>query len=116
MFFIMDNLISKIELESVSSLVSLLEDAKAQDIVVMDVHDKTIVADYFVICSGRSVTHVKSICDHVEEHAPDIGLELVRDEGYPHGRWVVMDFAYILLHIFLPEEREYYNMERLYKS
>ncbi|MPM96284.1 Ribosomal silencing factor RsfS [bioreactor metagenome] len=102
--------------ENVNELCRLLYEKKAQDIVIIDVRDKTIIADNFIICSGRSNQQVKALCDEIEEKAPQFGLELRRKEGYTMGRWIVMDFSDILVHIFHPEEREYYNIERLWKD
>ncbi|MBO4879470.1 MAG: ribosome silencing factor [Clostridia bacterium] len=91
------------------------EAKKATDIVAVRVADKTIVADWFVFMSGTSAIHVKSICDEIEEKAEEGGrLVLRRREGYNEGRWIVLDYSNILVHIFHPEEREYYNVERLW--
>ena len=98
----------------VMKLLEILDGKKASDIIAIDVADKTIVADWFVICSGSSVIQVKAICDEVLEKYEEAGLTLRRKEGYTEGRWIVLDFGYVLLHIFYPEEREYYNIERLW--
>lgn len=87
---------------------------KAVDILAVRVADKTIIADWFVFMSGTSSIHVKSICDEIEEKAEEARLPLRRREGYSEGRWIVLDYANILVHIFHPEEREYYNVERLW--
>ena len=100
--------------EQVLELCRVLYDKKGMDIVAIDVADKTIIADWFVICSGRAVPQVKALCDEVDEKAEALGLTVCRKEGYAEGRWIVMDFANILLHIFHPDERKYYNMERLW--
>ena len=100
--------------EQVLELCRVLYDKKGMDIVAIDVADKTIIADWFVICSGRAVPQVKALCDEVDEKAEALGLTVRRKEGYAEGRWIVMDFANILLHIFHPDERKYYNMERLW--
>ena len=102
------------ERENVMKLLGILDNKKALDIIAVDVADKTIVADWFVICSGSSVIQVKAICDEVLEKYEEAGLTLRRKEGYTEGRWIVLDFGYVLLHIFHPEEREYYNIERLW--
>lgn len=102
--------------KQVDALKELLEGKKAEEVVDIHVGDRTIIADYFVICTGHSTTHVKALCDEVEEQLDTLGLDLRRTEGYPEGRWIVMDFASIILHIFCPEERQYYNMERLWRD
>ncbi len=95
-------------------ICEILYNKKAQDIVAIHVADKTIIADWFVICSGRAVSQVKALADELDEKAPALGLDLRRSEGYTEGKWVVLDYADILVHIFYPEERKYYNMERLW--
>ena len=92
----------------------ILYNKKAQDIVAIHVADKTIVADWFIICSGRATQQVKSLADEVDQKAAELGLTLRRSEGYGEAKWIVLDFADILVHIFYPEERKYYNMERLW--
>ena len=92
----------------------VLYNKKALDIVAIHVADKTIVADWFIICSGRAVQQVKSLADEVDKKAQELGLTLRRSEGYGEGKWIVLDYADILVHIFFPEERKYYNMERLW--
>lgn len=96
------------------AVCEVLYNKKAVDIVAIHVADKTIVADWFIICSGRATQQVKSLSDEVDAKASELGLNLRRSEGYGEGKWVVLDFADILVHIFYPEERKYYNMERLW--
>lgn len=100
--------------DKVIALIEIIKEKKGEDIIALDVEDKTIIADWFVICSGTSSLHVKAICDEIDEKYCDLGLELKRIEGYNEARWIVLDFSYILVHIFHPEEREYYNVERLW--
>ena len=102
------------EKAQVMQLLEALDAKKAIDIIAIDVADKTIIADWFVICSGSSSIQVKAICDDIDEKFESMGLTLRRKEGYNEGRWIVLDFGHILLHIFHPEEREYYNIERLW--
>lgn len=100
--------------EKALGICETLYNKKAADIVAIHVADKTIVADWFVICSGRAVQQVKALADELDEKAPGLGLTLRRSEGYAEGKWIVLDYADILVHIFYPEERKYYNMERLW--
>lgn len=95
-------------------ICEILYNKKASDIVAIHVADKTIIADWFVICSGRAVQQVKALADELDEKAESLGLTLRRSEGYGEGKWIVLDYADILVHIFFPEERKYYNMERLW--
>ena len=98
----------------VDKLCELLYDKKAQNILAIHVSEKTVIADWFIIASGRVPQQVKALCDEIEEKAPELDLVLRRREGYSDGRWVVLDFADILVHLFIPDERRYYNMERLW--
>ncbi|MCI6967399.1 ribosome silencing factor [bacterium] len=98
----------------VLALCEALDNKKAFDILALNVADKTIIADWFIIASGRSTTQVKALCDELEEKAAERGLIAQRKEGYQEGRWIVVDFGTILVHIFHPEEREYYKLERLW--
>ena len=100
--------------DCVRIIMNAAESKKATDIVAVRVADKTIIADWFVFMSGTSAIHVKSICDEIEDKAAEARLELRRREGYSEGRWIVLDYSNILVHIFHPEEREYYNVERLW--
>ena len=96
------------------ALCEVLDNKKALDILAVNVADKTIIADWFVIASGHSTTQVKALCDELEEKAAERGLIARRKEGYQEGRWIVVDFGTILVHLFHPEEREYYKLERLW--
>ena len=98
----------------VNAIIETAAAKKANDIIAVRVADKTILADWFVFMSGTSAVHVKSVCDEVENTAAEAGLDLRRREGYNDGRWIVLDYASIIVHIFHPEEREYYNVERLW--
>ena len=100
--------------EKALGICEILYNKKGIDIVAIHVADKTIIADWFVICSGRAVQQVKALADELDEKAPALGLSLRRSEGYAEGKWIVFDYADILVHLFYPEERKYYNMERLW--
>ena len=87
---------------------------KAEDVRVLNVSQITIIADYFIIASGRSDVHVKSLCDDIEKYMEAHGMQRLRIEGYREGRWVVIDYGDILIHIFHRNEREFYGLERLW--
>lgn len=94
-----------------------LSDKKAQDIVILDVRDQTIVCSYFVIASGRSTTQVRAFGDAVEEKLEkDFGILPVRKEGLREGRWGVIDYGDVIVHVFNEESRLYYYLERLWDS
>jgi len=98
----------------VLALCEALYNKKALDIVAVHVEERTIIASWFILCSGRSVTQVKALCDELEKEAKVLGLDLRRREGYSQGQWVVLDYSSILVHLFIPDVRKYYNLERLW--
>ena len=100
--------------ETILHLCKILYDKKALDIRAIEVTDKTIIADWFIVASGRGVPQVKALSDDLEEKAAEMGLFPRRKEGYQEGRWIVLDFGDLLVHLFHPEERTYYNLERLW--
>ena len=100
--------------EQVLKICEILYDKQALNIRALNVAGKTIIAEWFVVCSGRAPTQVRTLCDELEDKAADMGLTVLRKEGYGEARWIVLDFGHILVHIFHPEEREFYNMERLW--
>lgn len=91
-----------------------LDDKKGENIVYINVADKTVLADYMIIATGRSSTHVKSLCDYVEEEVEKAGLTATRKEGVNEGRWAVLDFGDVLLHVFDNSSRDFYHLERLW--
>ncbi len=98
------------------AICKVLYEKKANDILALHIGDRTIIADWFVVASGTSVTHVRALCDELEEKAAELGLEIKRKEGYEDARWIVLDFGFALVHLFHPEERAYYNIERLWEG
>ncbi|HIR66442.1 MAG TPA: ribosome silencing factor [Candidatus Coproplasma avicola] len=95
----------------------LLSDKKAGDIVYIDVAEKTSLCDYFIVCSGRSSTQVKSLAENLEEKLEkEYGEMPRRREGVREGRWAVVDYADVIVHIFSDEERDFYNLERLWED
>lgn len=100
--------------ELVDLLVNALTSRKAQDIVKIDVQEKTSIADYFLIASARSSTQVKSLCEHCEEVAEKNGATIVRREGLSDARWAIVDFGDVILHIFNDETRLFYHLEKLW--
>ncbi len=93
--------------------VKALNDKKAEDIQVMKIGDLTIVADYFVIATGTSSTHVKSLADNVEYELGLQGVQPGHIEGKATG-WILLDYGSVVIHVFLADMRGYYNLERLW--
>jgi len=94
----------------------LIDAKKGDDIVILDLRGISSVADYFVIASGNSDRQVVAIADHVEDELAKNGIYTKYKDGMKTGRWVVMDYHDILVHIFHKEERDYYNLERLWND
>jgi len=92
-------------------------DKKATDIVAMDVAELLVVTDYFVICTGKTNIQVKAIADEVEDRLRvDGGIKPIGREGLDEARWVLLDFGDLVIHVFQPEEREFYRLEKLWSS
>jgi ribosome-associated protein len=95
-------------------LRSAAVDKKAWDPVVMDVRDLTSVADYFVVCEGETDRQVRAIADGMVEAAKGKQLRPLAVDGYEDATWILLDFASVLAHVFLPGERSYYDLESLW--
>lgn len=103
--------------EKTNLICKILSDRKATDIVYIAVENKTSLCDYFVIAGGRSKTQVKALAEHLEEKLKK-EYETVprRVEGVQGGRWAVLDYADVIVHIFGDEERDFYRLERLWED
>ena len=91
-----------------------LDEKKAKDIRIIYVNEQTIIADYFVIAQGNSRTQVNALADEVEYKLGLEGIEPTKVEGRGQGTWVLLDFDSVLVHVFNPQSREYYNLEKLW--
>ena len=91
-----------------------LDDLKAVDIKVVDVRGKTPLTDYLVIASGTSTRHLKSLADGVGQMAKEGDHDTVNIEGQFDSEWVLVDLADVIVHLFLPRTREFYNLEKLW--
>jgi len=90
-------------------------DENAIDLVILDVSELTVIADYFVICNGRSVVQIQSIANNVEKVLKNQeGILPLRRDGFQQGKWVILDYGSIMLHVFAQEERDYYKLEKLW--
>jgi ribosome-associated protein len=87
---------------------------KAENISVLDIREVSILADYFVICSGNSTTQVKSITDEIRDKMQEAGYTLDHVEGYKEEKWVLLDYGDVVVHVFHSREREFYNLEKLW--
>lgn len=95
-------------------IANVLESKKAVDVQVLDVSHLTIIADYFVIASGNSERQVIALCDELEHAMEQQGFQARRKEGYRFGRWIVLDYTDVIVHIMHRDERAFYNLERLW--
>ena len=95
-------------------VAALCLDAKAQDVVVLDLKGVSDVTDCFVIANGTSDTHVRGIANHVLEELGKEKQDAHHVEGLPQGRWVLLDFVDVVVHLFHPRLREFYQLERLW--
>ncbi|MDI9469000.1 MAG: ribosome silencing factor [Bacillota bacterium] len=93
---------------------AILAAHKGIDIETIDVSERTSLADYFVIASGTSQIHVKALVDYVEEELGEAGVHPRSVEGADARRWVLLDYGDVVVHILHPEEREYYDLEKLW--
>ncbi len=93
--------------------VKALDSKKAKDIKLLQTTDITVLADYFIICTAGSATQIKTLSDEVDRVLTEQGEPSIRVEGYRNGGWVLVDFGCLIVHIFLQEIREFYDLERL---
>ena len=101
--------------ETLRLVLARLDDMKAEDILTIDLRNKSSIGDYMVVSSGRSQRHVGSVADRVVEDLRNAGVT-ARVEGAPHCDWVLIDAGDVIVHVFRPEVREFYNLERMWMA
>jgi ribosome-associated protein len=99
-----------------SVVLDTLDDAKAEDVVCIDLTGKTSIGDQMVVASGRSQRHVGAMADQLVRKLKDAGFGRARAEGLPHADWVLIDAGDVIVHIFRPEVREFYNLEKMWSA
>ena len=99
----------------VEKIVKVLDDKKAEEIKVIKISELTVMADYFIIANGTSNTHVRALAEEVEDVIAKEGEEARSIEGRSTG-WILLDYSEVVVHIFTPRDREYYNLERLWQD
>ena len=104
------------ERERVARIIAAARETKAEDILVFDMENRSAITDYVLVCSGRSQAHVRGISDKIEQSLREGGLRCGALEGYQEGSWVLMDYGVVIVHVFHPETRTYYDLEDLFKS
>lgn len=93
-----------------------LADSKAEDIVFIDIAGKSALGDHMVVASGRSSRHVAAVCDRLISDIKDAGFGIPRVEGLSNGDWVLIDSGDVIIHIFRPEIRDFYNIEKMWQT
>lgn len=94
----------------------LLNDKKGKDIKVLETAELTTLGDYFVICTGTSTTQIKALGDYCQKELKDLGEAPHHVEGHRGGTWVLLDYSSVVIHLFLEETRDFYDLERLWKD
>ncbi|MHB1101868.1 MAG: ribosome silencing factor [Devosia sp.] len=102
------------ELQMIDVVLQSLEDAKAEQTVAIDITGKSSLSDHMVVTSGRSHRHVGAVADQVAKALREHGFGKPRIEGLPHCDWVLVDGGDVIVHIFRPEVREFYNIEKMW--
>ena len=93
-----------------------IDDKKGQDIKVIDIHNVSVIADYFVIASGTNSNQVQAIVDNVEEQLGRAGFEAKQIEGNRNSSWILMDYGDVIVHVFNEENRLFYDLERIWRD
>lgn len=103
-------------LELAEQTVKILDEKKALDLKLIKISDISVLADYFVIATGTSSTHVKALADEVEFKLKGLGVEASRKEGYRSNSWILLDYSSVVVHVFTPESRSFYDLDRLWRD
>ena len=101
--------------ELITRIATILYEKKAQRITALDVSGLTVITDCMLIASGRNALQVKTLAGEVEDQLSAVGIRPTRKEGHQDGRWIVLDYGAILVHLFHTEEREYYRLDKLWE-
>jgi len=100
--------------ELAACIAEAAADKKARDVVVLDIRDKTTIADYFVVCEGDTDRQVRAIVDNIGELCARAGVRALRTAGVADASWACLDFDSVIVHVFLPGERTFYDLESLW--
>ena len=103
--------------ELIEQIVEAIQEKKGRNIVVADLKGLgSSVCDYFVICEGRSSTHINALGDEISDRLSKVGCDPLHTEGYDTGNWLALDYASVIVHIFDRTTREFYNLEHLWRD
>jgi len=104
-------------LELARHIVDIAEENKAEDIVLLDLRPETVIADFFVLLNGNSDRQLRALVEYIQEGVKEkFDLKPFAVEGKPESGWVLIDFAQVVVHVFLEDQREYYDLEGLWRS
>ena len=98
------------------AVTKALDEKKGMNIKLLKIDKVSSLADYFLICTGTSNTHVKALCDSVEKALDEAGEPALRREGHRSGTWVLLDYGCLIVHVFTEETRQFYDLERLWSD
>lgn len=101
-------------MEIAQKTAEIMEDKKAGNVLVLDIQGLSVIADYFVVCHGNSGTQVQALATELKKRMHENGVDVKGVEGFDDGRWVLVDLGDVVVHIFHKDEREYYNIERIW--
>ncbi|MEX0405854.1 ribosome silencing factor [Aquibium sp. LZ166] len=101
---------------ALKTVLDSLEDSKAENVVPIDIQRKSSIADYMVVASGRSNRHVSAVADHLIKALKEAGLGTARVEGLASADWVLIDAGDVIVHVFRPEVREFYSIEKMWQA
>ena len=104
------------EKEMTKIALRALDDKKAMDVKVIDIHEVSVLADYFIIADGSNPNQVQAMADNVEEILEKAGCECKQIEGYQNANWILMDYRDVIVHIFCREDRLFYDLERIWRD
>lgn len=108
------SLVGATPLQLAEAIAEILEDTRAKDIKIVELKDKTDIAEYFVLANGTSSTHVKALAGEVEFKMEERDVKAESVEGRGNNSWIVLDYSYVIVHVFSREAREFYDLDRLY--
>lgn len=104
-------------LDYARAIVDIISDVKGEDVVLLDLRDITVITDFFIICTGNSDRQLKAVVERISEVMKQKhGLSGARIEGNPEGGWVLLDYGDIVVHVFIEDQRDYYDLEGLWSK
>lgn len=102
--------------ELVKIAVSALEEKKGENVKIIDIHEVSVLADYFIIADGNNGNQIQSMADNVQEMLGKAGYECRQVEGYNSANWILLDYGDIIVHVFCREDRLFYDLERIWRD